>query len=108
MGRSRRFDRKRVPASIAGLRPTRHDRPTRLLAILLLYSAPVGAAGVILLSDAWMARLRGSFDPEGITLAFTLGIVSVGGAVVLIPAWGYAMGRTFNWARSEENVGTRE
>jgi hypothetical protein len=85
---------------VLGLRPTRHDRPTRFLVALGLCSVPVGLAACILLSDDWMAKLRGWIDPMGFALNMILSLVSVGGAVALIPLWGYAIGRTTNWARS--------
>jgi hypothetical protein len=85
---------------VAGLRPSRHDRPTRLLMTLAFYSALVGLALFILFRDDWMAWLRERFDPEGLALGFVLGLVSVGGILFLGPAWGYAIGRTLNWARA--------
>ena len=85
---------------VAGLRPSRHDLPTRLFMTLAFYSALVGLALFILFHDDWMALLRGRFDPEGLALGFVLGLVSVGGILFLGPAWGYAIGRTLNWARA--------
>ena len=87
---------------VAGLRPSRRDRPDRLLAILALYSTPVGLAACVLISDKWMARLREWLDPKGLALMISFAIVAVVGSVVLTPAWGYAMGRTLSWARSRE------
>ena len=43
---------------IVGLRPSRHDQPTRLPAILMLYTPHVGLAVYIMFSDDWMAQLR--------------------------------------------------
>jgi hypothetical protein len=83
-----------------GLRPSRHDFPTRLLAIVGLYSVPVGLATCALVRDEWTHRLKDWFDPEGFLLTFVLAIVSFGGVIALLPAWGYALGRTVNWARS--------
>lgn len=57
---------------VAGLRPSRHDPPTRLVAVLILYSVPVGLAVCIELSGQWFAQLRRAFDPEGLVLAVTL------------------------------------
>jgi hypothetical protein len=85
---------------VAGLRPSRHDRPTRLLMTLALYSALVGLALFIFFRGDWMAWLRERFDPEGLALGFVVGLVSVGGILFLGPAWGYAIGRTLNWARA--------
>ena len=84
---------------VAGLRPARHDPPTRLVAVLILYSAPVVLAVCIELSGQWFAQLRRAFDPEGFVLATTLALVAAGGTVVLVPAWGYALGRTLIYAR---------
>jgi cation transporter-like permease len=84
---------------VAGLRPSRHDPPTRLVAVLILYSVPVALAIYIPFSDQWFARLRLAFDPKGLAIAAVLSLVDIVGVVALVPAWGYALGRTLTYAR---------
>ena len=87
---------------VAGLRPSRKHAPTRLIRVLGLFSLPWVLAVSTLLSDGWMTSLRRRFDPDGFALAIGLALVTAGGFVILVPAWGYAMGRIVNWARCVE------
>jgi hypothetical protein len=89
---------------VAGLRPSRHDPPTRLVAVLILYSIPVALAVCILFRDQWFAQFRRAFDPEGFVVAGALALVALSGAVVLVPAWGCALGRTLNYVRFRTGV----
>jgi hypothetical protein len=85
---------------IFGIRPSRHDLPTRMLAVLALYSAPVFMAGWVLTDKdrfAWLQRAVS--DSEGLAVAVVLELVFLGGTVVLLPGWGYAIGRTVRWRR---------
>ncbi len=89
-----------APGFIFGLRPTRHDRPTRMLAVLALWSLPVFLAGWVLIDRDWLVWLqRAASDSEGLAVAVVLELVFAGGSVVLLPVWGYAIGRTVNWCR---------
>ena len=89
-----------APGFIFGLRPTRHDRPTRMLAVLALWSLPVFLAGWVLINRDCLVWLQlAASDSEGLAVAVVLELVFVGGSVVLLPVWGYAIGRTVNWCR---------
>jgi hypothetical protein len=89
-----------TPAFILGLRPSRHDRPTRMLVVLTLWSIPVLMAGWALADEKMLARFRWALsDSEGLAVAVMLGLALLGGTVLLLPAWGYAIGRTVNWCR---------
>jgi hypothetical protein len=89
---------------VAGLRPSRHDPPTRLVTVLILDSAPVALALCTLFGDEWFAQLRQAFDSDGFVVAGALALVAVSGAVLLVPAWGYALGRALNYARFRARV----
>jgi hypothetical protein len=82
-----------------GLRPSREDFPTRLLAVLVLYSFPVGLAGWALLRPDWAGFLMSSFDPDGFVVDAVLVLIAAGGGVALLPAWGYLIGRMIRWMR---------
>jgi hypothetical protein len=85
---------------ILGLRPARHDRPTRMLAVLVLYSVPVSVAGYAMIDKTLFAWLqRAVSDSEGLAVAVVLELVFIGGSLVFMPVWGYAIGRTVNWRR---------
>jgi hypothetical protein len=88
-----------TPGFILGLRPSRHDRPTRMLVVLTLWSLPVLMAGWAFFADkkmfAWLQWAAS--DSEGLAVAVVLELVFLAGSVALLPAWGYAIGRTVNW-----------
>ncbi len=90
-----------APAFILGMRPSRHDRPTRMLVVLTLCSLPVLMAGWAFFADknlfAWLQWAAS--DAEGLAVAMVLELVFLAGSVALLPAWGYAIGRTVNWHR---------
>jgi hypothetical protein len=87
-------------AFILGLRPSRHDRPTRMLVVLALWSIPVFMAGWGLASEKTLAWFRWALsDSEGLAVAVMLELTLLAGIVLLLPAWGYAIGRTVNWCR---------
>ncbi len=87
-----------APAFIFGLRPSRHDRPSRMLVVLTLWSLPVLMAGWAFITGknplAWIPWAEP--DSEGLIVAVVLELVLMGGSIALLPAWGYAIGRTVN------------
>jgi hypothetical protein len=86
---------------VFGLRPSRQFPPTRMLIVLLVWSLPVLMAGWVIFDSNCFAWARWLLDDrEGIAVAVIAELMIVVGTVLLLPAWGYAIGRTVNWFRS--------
>ena len=84
-----------------GVRPQAHNRPVRRLAPLAAFSVIVLLAMWAVVSEGGIRWLRASGvdDLEMIGVQLVLSLVFVAGIFVLLPAWGYVIGRTVSRRR---------
>ncbi len=84
-----------------GVRPRTHSHPTRSSAWLITSSVIVLLATWVLVSKGCIPLLKawGMVDLDLIALHFVLGLVAVCGSALLLPTWGYVIGRTITRSR---------
>jgi hypothetical protein len=71
------------------------------VALLMVLSVIVLFAAWVLVSESWFRRLKqwGVDELDMIGVYAVLYLVSLAGSLVMVPAWGYAIGRTISKRR---------
>jgi hypothetical protein len=84
-----------------GVRPRRQVQAVRFWAVLTTFSVLDVVATSVLVSEGWF-RLLNSWGVDEIDMIGVYAIValiSLAGSLVLLPAWGYVIGRTVSGRR---------
>jgi hypothetical protein len=84
-----------------GVRPGVRVPPARPSVWLITFSVILFLATWALASDGWIPRLKawGIDDLDMIGLHVVFALISVAGSVLLLPAWGYVIGRAVRTPR---------